>query len=315
MTTSGTNTFNLTRNEIIELALTRIGVKTFNRSLTAGEITQATLFLNTMIKSWKNKGLNLWKSKQGILFTTVGQASYKLDGTTANATEEYFVTALAADAVSGATSITVDDASELVIGYFIGVMQDDNTSHWTTIANIVGSVITLTAALTADASEDNYVYAYQTKISRPEGISSLRLQLDPTIEVPNVINSNDSYFNIPVKSVAGIPNTFYYDKQLTYGMIYLWPIPNVNTYFCKFTYQELYDDFTTPTSTPDFPQEWLKALYLGLAYDLCGAYGKMPDESLKRDAEQALTEAEGYDREDVTVYIQPATTNNIYTYR
>lgn len=297
------------------MALTRIGVKTFNRIPTAGEVNQATFFLNAMVKAWKNKGLNLWKSKQGTLFTIPGQASYVLDGVTANATETYSDAQLSANALSGATSITIDDATGFVTGYYIVIMQDDNTSLSTTIANVVGTTITLTDPLTANASEENYVFAFQTKIKRPEGISSLRLQLDVNTELPNVIYSNDTYFNLPVKTSPGIPNTFYYDKQLEAGIIYLWPIPNVNTYFVNFTWQEQFDDFVTPTNTPDFPQEWLKALYLGLAYDLCGAYGKIPDENLKRDAEQALEEAEGYDREDVTVYMQPATEYNIYTYR
>ncbi len=45
MATSETNTFNLTRNQIIDMALERIGVKTFNRSQTNAETLQATSYL------------------------------------------------------------------------------------------------------------------------------------------------------------------------------------------------------------------------------------------------------------------------------
>ncbi len=268
-----------------------------------------------MVKAWKTKGLNLWKSTQGTLFLEPGQKSYKLDGTTANATETYISDALTADALEGDFTIDVVDGSLFTVGFFIGIVQDDNTNHWTTIASIASNTITLTAALTADASEDNYVYSYETKINRPEGISSLQIFMTPTQSVTNVINSNNTYFNIPTKETPGIPNTMYYDKQLNFGTIFLWPVPDVNTYFCTFTFQKQYDDFITANNTPDFPPEWLKALYLNLAYDLCGVYGKTPDEYLKRDAKEALDDCEGYDREETSIYLTPASNQNIYTYR
>lgn len=315
MTVSDTNTFNLTRNQIISMALERIGVKTLNRSLTNAEIEQGARFLNSMVKSWKNKGINLWKSEQGFLFTQTGQKSYKLDGTTASATQEYSASALDTDAVSGAISFDVVDTDGFVIGYYLVVVQDDNTNHFTTITNIVGNTVTMANTFTADVSTDNYVYAFQTKIKRPEGIDSFQTFITPTQNIPGVIYSNNSYYNIPTGETPGIPNNLYYDKQLNFGKISLWPVPNVNTYFVRFTFQKQFDDFVTANDTPDFPQTWLKALYLGLAYDMAGVYGKTPDENLKRDAVEALDEAEGYDREDVTLRIEPASTNNIYTYR
>ncbi len=318
MTTSGTNNFNLTRNQIIDLALTDIGVKTFFRASTAAEIQQANLYLNSMIKSWKNKGINLWKSAQGTLFITPGQASYVLDGATANATENYSSSQIDVDAISGASAIHVLSSTGFVAGYYIVIMLDDNTSLSTTISSVVGNTVNLSTPLPASTSIGQYVYAFQTKIKRPEGISNLRLKISPTdqgVEINNVIYSNDSYFSIPVKQQQGISNVVYYNKQLNAGLIYLWLVPNVNYYYCNFTFQKQFDDFNTPTDTPDFPPEWLRALRLGLAYELCRAYGKEPDESLRRDAEEALMDAEGYDREDTTVYIQPASMSNIYTYR
>jgi hypothetical protein len=316
MTTSGTNTFNLTGNEIIDLSLARIGVKTLNRKPTNEEILQARKILNAMVKSWKNKGLNLWKSTQGTLFLTPGQRIYKLDGVTANATESYTFDTIAVNAISGAMSITVNDPTKFTIGYFIGIMQDDNTSKWTTITNIVGPVITLASALTANASIGNYIYCYQTKINRPEGVSSFQLFITPTQSVSNVIYSNNSYFNIPTLETTGISNIIYYDKQLTYGNIDVWPVPNVNTYLATFTFQKQFDDFNSSTDTPDFPPEWLETIYLGLAERLLGVNGKSgTDPDLIAQAKAALQEAEGYDREDTSIYIQPATDSNIYTYR
>lgn len=318
MSTSGVNTFNLTRNQIIEMALSKIGVKTFGRSPTAAEIEQAATFLNAMIKHWKTAGINLWKTTVGTLFLTVGQASYILDGSTANATEAYTYSKLSADSVAGDNTITVEDITQFTEGYYIGIMQDDNTSLWTTITNITGSIITLATTLTADASTGNYVYSYQTKINRPELIGDMQLFLNSDQNVPSIIYSQNSYANLPTRtSTQGIPNLVYYDKQLTYGSINLWPIPNVNTYYTQFTFQKQFDDFVTSTNTPDFPQEWLRPLYLNLAVELLEVYGKKAEDYQKLiiDAKESLDNCNGYDREDTSIYFQPASDQNIYTYR
>lgn len=318
MTTSGTNNFNLVTTQIVDLALTDIGVKTFFRATTAQEYQQAVLYLNSMVKSWKNDGINLWKSTQGTLFLNPGQSSYILDGTTANATANYSSSQIAANAIATATSIDVDDSTGFVSGYYIVINLDDNTNFSTTISSVVGNTINLTTPLPYAVSIGQYVYAFQTKIKRPEGISSLRLKISPDdqgVEIPNVSYSNNTYYSIPVKQQQGISNVFYYNKQLNSGIINLWLVPNVNYYYANFTYQTQFDDFTSPINTPDFPPEWLKALRLNLAYDLSRAYGKTPDSSLKADADEALRNAQGYDREDASFYIQPASVKNIYTYR
>lgn len=318
MTVSGTNTYNQNRDQIINMAMSYIGVRTFGRALTAEEVNEAADILNAMVKSWKNRGDYLWKTTEGTLFLVDGQASYVIDGSTANATEEYSESILSADALSGATSITVADTDGFVIGYNIGVVQDNNTIHWTTITNIVGLTITLNSALTNDAAEENIVYVYQTKINRPELINSARCRdVQSQNDIPMTALSRDSYFNIPVKDITNRPNQWYYNKQLTYGQIYLWPVPNAVNNLIKFTYQKMFYDFDTPTNTPDFPVEWIRALALNLAVDLARIYGKPMEmrEQLKRDADEALLDCQGFDRENTSIYFQPATSINIGTYR
>lgn len=317
MTTSGINTFNLARDQIIDMALEEIGIKTLNRIPTTAQVQQAAMRLNTMIKHWKIAGINLWKSEQGTLFTTVGQARYRLDGSTASATQSYTAAAISTNAVSGATSLTLTSVSGSAIGYYVFIIQDNNTSLSATINNIVGNTITISTALTDDVTSGNAIFIYQTKINRPEEISNVRTQLDSSIEIPCAIYSQDSYFSLAVKNIQAIPNVAYYDKQLNYGDLYLWPTPQTNTYFVNFTFQKQFDDFVSPINTPDFPQEWLRALYLNLAVDLLGPYGKNDQDytRLIAIAKMALDECNSYDREDTSFYMQPASTQNLYTYR
>lgn len=322
MTVSGTNTFNLVRNQIIEEAFKEIGVLTPNRSLTNEEMNDGALKLNLFCKSLIASESFLWKTEQAVLFLEPGQAAYILDGSTSNCTQVYTETALSADVISGATSITVNDTTGFVIGYFIGIIQSDSTALWTTITNIVGTTITLNNALSTSATSGASVFAYQTKIGRPERIQNAQARIDSGTgsnqDIPMVQLSRDTYFDIPVKDISARPNQYYYDKQLTSGIIYLWPIPDSSVDMIVLTFIKQIYDFDAPNDNADFPVEWLTPIILGLANRLVRSYGRLDateKEQLKRDAEEALADVEGYDREPTSIYFQPATNKNINNFR
>lgn len=313
MAVSGTNTFSQTRNQIINRAASILGVKTRGRNLTAEEVTDASDILNMMVKSWKSKGQYLWKTAEGTLFPVVGQASYRLDGSTANATESFNQTTTTAAAALGASSVDVTASTGMVVGYNIGIVQDDNTILWTTITSISTLTIGLDDNLTAAAASGNKIYVYQTKINRPEKVNQCRLRYsDDLTDVPVQQLSRDTYFNYANKFSQGKPNSYFYDKQLTYGDIYVYPTPDDVDDTIKFTFEKQFFDFSSAVDDPDFPVEWLMPLAVNLAYWLHYDYGISPDkaERIKRDAEQLLVDSEGYDREGTSIYFQPS---NMFT--
>lgn len=60
---------------------------------------------------------------------------------------------------SGETSMVVTSSTNALDGDIIGVVQDDGTTHWTTIASGQGTTtLVLTAQLTDDAADENAVY-------------------------------------------------------------------------------------------------------------------------------------------------------------
>tara|TARA_R110002110_G_scaffold82712_2_gene215074 strand:- start:3921 stop:4871 length:951 start_codon:yes stop_codon:yes gene_type:complete len=311
-----TNTFTQNRNQIIDRAMAAIGIKTDHRALTAAEVSEASDELNIMMKSWKTKNY-LWKTTEGTLFLATGQAKYRLDGSTANATEDFTETTTTADAAISATTFDVTSATGFVVGYNIGIVQDDSTILWTTISNISSLTITVDDALTAASSSGAKVYVYQTKINRPEEINSLRARTSDGNDNQTTALARDTYFNIPVKTTQSTPNQWYYDKQLSYGDIYLWPVPNSVAETVKFTYQKMFFDIDAAATDADFPAEWLDAIILNLALRLARIKGKDKEfrEQLRRDAEDALDDVQGYDREDASIYFQPATSINLGSYR
>ena len=311
MAVSGTNTFSQTRNDIINRALSILGVKTRGRALTAEEVNEASDALNLFVKGLKSEGVYLWKYAEGTLFLTVGQESYTLDGLTANATESFTETTTSATAVSGATAIVVTGATGFTAGYFVGVMKDDGNIFWTTVASVAGTTINLTDALTDNVSNKATVYVYQTKITRPEAIPSARRRDFSNYDTPLNELARSDYFNLAQKKVSGQPTQFYYDKQLSSGIFYLYQAPNDATNTIKFTFQKMFFDFTSGNDNPDFPIEWAETLAFGLASRLSYDYGidKTKAELIKRTADEMLRNLKGYDRED-SIYFVP--TYNLY---
>ena len=311
MSVSGTNTFTQTRNDIINRAYKIIGIKTRGRDLTAEEINEASEALNLYVKGLKSEGVYLWKYAEGTLFLKVGQESYILNGTTANATESFVQTTINASATSGASLIEVSNASGFTIGYNIGIMQNDGDLFWTTISNIVGTTITLTNVLTNNVSNLATVYVYQTKITRPEAITSARRRDSSNYDTPLNEIARSDYFNLAQKTVIGQPTQFYYDKQLSSGTIYLYQAPNDASNTIKFTFQKMFFDFNTNNDNPDFPIEWAETLAFGLASRLSYDFSidKTKSEQIKRTYDEMLRNLKGYDRED-SIYFVP--TYNLY---
>lgn len=311
MAVSGTNTFSQTRNDIINRALSILGVKTRGRALTAEEVNEASDALNLFVKGLKSEGVYLWKYSEGTLFLTVGQESYVLDGSTANATESFTQTTTSAAALSAATAIVVTSATGFTVGYYVGVMKDDGDIFWTTIASVAGTTINLSNALTDDVSSAATVYVYQTKITRPESITSARRRDSSSYDTVLSELARSDYSNLSQKTVSGQPTQFYYDKQLSSGTFYLYQAPSDATNTIKFTFQKMFFDFTNGTDNPDFPIEWAETLAFGLASRLTYDYetNKTKAELIKRTADEMLRNLKGYDRED-SVYFVP--TYNLY---
>ena len=74
MTTTGTNTFNLDMNDLIEEAFERCGLEV--RS--GYDFRTARRSLNLLTIEWANRGINLWTVEQGQLLMNTGQAIYPI---------------------------------------------------------------------------------------------------------------------------------------------------------------------------------------------------------------------------------------------
>jgi hypothetical protein len=74
MTTSGTTSFNLDFNELLEEAFERCGLEV----RTGYEFRTARRSLNLLTIEWANRGINLWTIEQGSIPMVQGQITYAL---------------------------------------------------------------------------------------------------------------------------------------------------------------------------------------------------------------------------------------------
>jgi hypothetical protein len=78
MTTSGTTTFSVTRNDIIQSSLRLLGVLEEGAVPNATAIENASLVLNMLIKDWMTDGIKLWTVTEITLPLVSGQTAYTI---------------------------------------------------------------------------------------------------------------------------------------------------------------------------------------------------------------------------------------------
>jgi hypothetical protein len=99
MATSGTTSFNLSIDEIIEEAYERIGM----RINSGHDIKTARRSLNILFSEWGNRGIHLWKVELNEVAMVAGQASYTVPTNVSDVLEAYI------SSTSGAPGTTTND--------------------------------------------------------------------------------------------------------------------------------------------------------------------------------------------------------------
>jgi hypothetical protein len=315
MSTSGTYTFALNRDQLITSALRKVSAFESGETPDAAAVDEASDALNTMIKHWQGAGVEIWTTEEAVLFPVTGQTSYVLGLTSADrAAGPYVQTALTSDAAISATSIVVDSVTNIATTYIIGIVLDDGTIQWTTVNGAPsGSTVTITAALTDSASEGNAVFVYPAALVRPLKIlAARRHNLDSGIDVPLSEMGRVEYQDMPNKATESAINSYYYDRRggaETNGLIYLWPTPADETEVVKLTVALPIQDFTAAGNDADFPPEWTRAIVWGLADELADEYD-VPEPKrtrIERRAAQYLAEANWWERELLEFQFVPDT--------
>lgn len=310
MATSGSTDFSVSRNDIIREALAEIGAYDPSDGIPGEELVRCNQRLNMMVKAWMTRGWNLHRRQEVTCFVKPSQTVYTFG--TDHITASYAETTLAATAASGATSITVSSATGIAADYYIGIKQDDDSVHWTTVAKVSSTTITLDSALTDDCTDgspqgtSNKVYCYQTKVASPRKVFTAykRDTSGNDVEMFNI--GRETYERLSDKDSTGGMTSYIHDPQLSASKIKVWPATTTDVDKLVMIVDRKVEDFDSASNTPDFPQEWYEALYLGLASNLSSAYGLPIQERawIKSRADEAFAYANSFDVEEASVRFQ-----------
>lgn len=151
---------------------------------------------------------------------------------------------------------------------------------------------------------DQAAYALSPK---PMRVESVRRKVS-NLETPLNMFSRQEYFDMPNKSAASIPVSYYYDPQSTTGTLYLWPAPSAataSTTTLNITYLRRMEDFDGTGDDADMPQEWLEALAYALAVPLALKYTPAKYQLIKSAADEKFAILKAWDNEPASIYLQP----------
>ncbi len=312
MTTSGSTNYTNTRNEIITGALRKCGQLAEGETATDQQVEDASGDLNRIVKAWQKEGIHIWTLQEVVLLLDTTSTYYDIGATGDHCVvaDSLVETTISADAALGAATLTLTSVTGVATTYVIGLVQDDDTIHWTTVNGApAGSVVTLTAVTTAAATSGNAVYVYATTAlaGRPLGIEQARIQTSTTSETEIGDLSSDEYFGMSNKTSPGTPNSYYYRASLGNGRLYIWPVTPTVDYRINMTVRRAIEDFDTSSNTADLPQEWLQPLIWAVAEEIKTEYGvdAITSAEITRKAGEWHKRIADFDTDDTDLVFNP----------
>ena len=316
MTTSGVVTFSVSRDNIIEDALSDAGVLGVGESVADSDLQFCARRLNMLVKQWQGKqdfapGLKMFARKRADLFLSYSTGQYSLGPGATGWASSFTQTSLTATAASGAGTLTVASITGISNTDNIAVVRDDGTLQWTTVSGSPsGSTITLAATLGGQASNGAVVYSYPTanQARRPLEILTAVLRDSSNNDVPLTRLTLEDYEALPTKAQTTSPTDptgYYYEAQLTNGQLYTdAPAAQDTSKHIHIVYLGSPEDFVAATDTPDYPQEWYLALVTGLAINIAPAYEMPVTQDMKDNFARALAIAQRSVPEVSSMYFQ-----------
>lgn len=295
---------------VIEKALRVLRVFDRNQPLQAEDRNDGMQALNSVTAWIATEYNHLWLESLCILLCKKGVPSYQMGaGATYITTQEYLKTlSLTANALAGATTVTVNSASGVQDGDSIAVFDNNGNSFFTVVDGApVGNVITLTDALPANADSGNLVYTFFDVAPRALRVRNAQYSDSITSsEIPVNRFSRDTYFDQPVKLTQGSASNWYYDPQTPVGTMYLWPTPYSDRNVLRFTAQRPFVVNETNLDEVDFPDEWIMCLAYQTACYMMDEYGVPADRQqlIKAKADELLSSCLAFDNDGDGVAIE-----------
>jgi hypothetical protein len=311
VTTSGSVDFSVNRDEIIKGALRSARIIGKDQTPDATHISTGAEALNMLVKQWQAKhdfapGLKVWSRKTAYLFLQQGESQYDLGPSGDHWTVAYSTTTTSAAKNASATSLSLTAAIGANADN-VGIELTDGSIGWTTISSGGGTTtLTLPANSLGAASSGARVFTYTTKARRPLQVLTSVLRDTNNLDSPMYQMNLETSEGRPDKTADGTPQFYLYEPFLTNGKVTFDVEPDDVTKVVRVVFLGALEDFDALTDTPDYPQEWFRALKFNLAVDLWPEYKEGdPPQALVGLASQSLAIAQNANPETTELYFQP----------
>jgi hypothetical protein len=304
MSTTGTTSFNLDVNDLIEEAFERCG-----KELRSGyDFRTARRSLNLLTIEWANRGINLWTIEQGVIPMVTGQAMYPLPVDTIDLMDTVIrqnngtlnQIDINISRISESTYMTLPN--KLAQGRPIQVWINrqsgqENLSDALLASNVSSTSTTIELSSTNGLTSSGFIKIGSETISYPN------------INGNQLINCARGQNNTTAAAhTAGATVTV---QNLP--SINVWPTPNSpgNQYTFVYYRMRRIQDAGTGVNVQDIPFRFVPCMVAGLAYQLST---KLPEVDmnripmLKADYEQQFQLAADEDREKASVRFVPRNT-------
>lgn len=309
-TTSGTTTFNLDLNDLVEEAFERCG-----KELRSGyDLRTARRSINLLTIEWANRGINLWTVEQGQILMNSYQAIYPLPVDTIDLLDQVIRTSNGSQAnqtdininrISESTYSTIPNKNTNGRPIQVWINRQTGLTPAKTATTIVGDISATDTTITL-ASTTGLPVAGFIDI----GTETIGYQNIVGNQIVNAWRGQNGTTAASHLSGAQVTNN-------NLPCINVWPTPNPpgNQYTFVYWRMRRIQDIGSGTNVGDIPFRFIAPMVAGLAYYLSM---KLPDVDpnripmLKADYEQQWTLAEQEDREKASVRFVP---RNMFYYR
>ena len=273
MATSGSRNWIATRNDIINAALRKLGIKDIFNPATAAEVEEASFALNAMVSAWQNDGVRLWTMADEIMPLTADTASYALGSTILEMRNPIFRRDDSDDELSPLTreeyyAIPDKKSSGDPINIYVDYQLANPTAYVWPVPENTTSMVVGTDALYYLCIKDHTSAAADRPITGANYATYWQAVSTST-------------------STVWAASTAYYSDVVRYSKVLR------------------LQDFDIAADNPDFPVRWMQALIYGLAVDLSSEYKIPLNErgmlAQKFSAEYGIARRWDYDATDLRI--------------
>lgn len=140
-------------------------------------------------------------------------------------------------------------------------------------------------------------------VARPDRIESAYVrmlnqsqimgQMSSTVDYPlDILEAHEDYGALTLKNLVAFPAAVFYDSNVPFGNLYVYPIPT-SKYEIHIIVKETLKQFSNLTDDITLPPEYLDAIMWNLAARLRPMYGQQPDPTIIAVAKSSLNVIRG----------------------